>query len=89
MYYVYILRSKKSGKLYTGFSSNLKSRIKQHFSGDVHTTFRMGKVELVFYEAYNNEIDARKREKYFKTTKGKRSLKIMLSETLSPHRLAA
>ena len=82
MFYVYIIRSKINGKLYSGFSKNLRTRIKQHFSGDVHTTYRMGILELIFYEAYINETDARHREKYFKTTKGKRSLKLMLKNTI-------
>lgn len=84
MYYVYILKSLETGKMYIGFSSNLKQRVKQHLHGQVHTTRRMGRIELVFYEAFKLEIDARHREKYFKTTKGKRALKIMLKSCLAP-----
>ena len=82
MYYVYILRSLRNGNLYAGFSEDLKARIKKHFGKGVHTTKRMGEIELVFYEAFKNEKDARRREKYFKTTKGKRTLKLMLKENL-------
>ncbi len=81
MFYVYILKSKDNGKVYTGFTHNLKARIRQHFAGDVHTTHRMGELELVFYEAFVNEKDAREREGYLKTTKGKRTLKLMLKNT--------
>lgn len=81
MFYVYILRSKTNSKIYTGFSNNLKQRISQHFAGDVHTRHRMGKLELVFYEAFVNEKDAREREGYLKTTKGKGTLKLMLKNT--------
>ncbi len=38
-------------------------------------------LHLIFYEAYLNKNDATRREKYFKTTKGKRALKIMLRST--------
>lgn len=83
MYYVYILQSKRNNKLYAGFTKDLRSRIKKHKSKGVHTTKRMGEVELIFYEAFKNAKDARRREKYFKTTKGKRTLKIMLKDSLS------
>ena len=82
MYYVYILRSKENGKIYTGFTKDLKSRIKAHFKKGVHTTKRMGKIELIFYEAFASEKDARRREIYLKTTKGKRALKLMLRNSL-------
>ena len=38
-------------------------------------------LELIFYEVYFNKKDALRREKYFKTTAGKKALKIMLRET--------
>jgi putative endonuclease len=82
MYYVYILQSLRNGDLYAGFSKDLKMRIKTHFNKEVHTTKRMGEIRLIFYEAYLSEEDARRREKYFKTTKGKRALKIMLVDSL-------
>ncbi len=82
MFYVYILRSKETGKLYAGYSTDLKSRIKKHFNKGVHTTKRMGPIKLIFYEAFSSEKDAKRREGYFKTTKGKRALKIMLKDSL-------
>lgn len=84
MFYVYLLRSKTYNKIYTGFSKNLKNRIKKHFAKGVYTTKRMGEVELVFYEAFKSEKDARRREKYLKSTKGKRTVKLMLKESLGP-----
>jgi putative endonuclease len=86
MYYVYILRSKKNSRIYTGFSSDLKRRISEHKQGKVHTTARMGDVELIYYEAFQNEQDAREREVYLKTTQGKRTLKIMLKHAFAPVR---
>jgi len=82
MFYVYLLKSKNSKKIYAGFSKNLKSRLKTHFTKGVYTTKRMGNIELVFYEAFKSEKDARRREKYFKTTKGKRTVKLMLKYSL-------
>jgi putative endonuclease len=66
MFYVYILKSSKDGKLYIGYSSNLKQRIKQHGNGEVKSTKHRRPFELVYYEAYRNEDDAKLREKSFK-----------------------
>ncbi len=69
--------------MYTGFSRNLRNRLKKHQTKGVHTTKRMGEIELIFYEAFKSKFDAQRREKYFKTTKGKRTLKLMLKDSLA------
>ena len=84
MHYVYILKSIENGRLYTGFSENLRQRIRQHQSKAVHTTKRMGNLDLIYYETFKSKEDAKRREKYLKTTKGKRTLKLMLKDSLGP-----
>ncbi|MBL7933157.1 MAG: GIY-YIG nuclease family protein [Bacteroidia bacterium] len=79
---VYILFSKKDFELYTGYTSNLEARIKDHNSGGTKSTSYRGPLELVFCEFYLFEEDARKREKYFKTSMGKKAIKLMLKTTL-------
>jgi predicted GIY-YIG superfamily endonuclease len=54
MFYVYLLRSEESGKIYTGYSKDMKQRVKDHLSQKVYTTHRMGKVKLIYYEAFMN-----------------------------------
>jgi putative endonuclease len=66
MFYVYILKSAKDNRLYIGYSSNLKQRIKEHQSGEVDSTKHRRPFELIYYEAYRNEDDAKEREKSFK-----------------------
>lgn len=39
--------------------------------------------ELIYYEAHRKELDARRREKYLKTTSGGRALNNMLREQLA------
>jgi putative endonuclease len=78
MYYTYVLLSEKDDKLYIGYSSNLKQRIKEHISGNVFATKGRLPVKLIFYEAFLSKGDALRREKYFKTDPGKRSLRLML-----------
>lgn len=61
MYYVYIVKDNK-GKIYIGYSSNLRRRIVEHKSGRVYSTSKMLDPELFYYEAYSLEDLARKRE---------------------------
>ena len=81
MYYVYILYSKKDGQLYTGCTPNLRSRIKKHFNGFVTSTKYRLPLQLIYYEAYQSDTDARKREIYLKGGKGKKELKRHLKDT--------
>lgn len=83
MYYVYLLRSKKKDHWhYVGYTSNLKERFKEHQNGLSESTKPYRPLELIFYEAYKSKSDAKRREAYFKTNKGKRALKLMLKDGL-------
>ncbi len=79
---VYILFSQKDYQLYTGFTSNLGARINKHNAGESKSTAYRRPLVLVFCEFYLYEEDARKREMYFKTSMGKKAVKIMLKTTL-------
>jgi len=57
-------------------------RIFKHNKGDSPSTKFRRPLILIFYEAYLNKKDALRRERYFKTTKGKMTLRTMLSEYL-------
>ena len=64
--WVYILRSKKDNDLYTGSTNDLRKRVKEHNSGAVRSTKFRRPFELIYYEAYKSEKDARKREQNLK-----------------------
>lgn len=81
MYYTYIFLM-KNGQLYAGSTNNLKRRREEHFYGKVLTTKKYRPLKLIFYEAFLSKEDALRREKYFKTSKGKSTLKQMLRESL-------
>ena len=66
MYYVYILKSRKDNKLYLGYSSDLRKRIKEHSRGRVYSTKNRLPIKLIYYEAYRSIDDARIREKQLK-----------------------
>ena len=66
MFYVYIIKSKKSNRLYTGFSTDLKQRVEDHNNGKSSYTSKSRPWKLVYYEAYLSKEDAQKRERNLK-----------------------
>ena len=56
MHYVYVLKGERG--MYYGYTRDLKRRLQQHR--------RNHRGELVYYEAYKAETDARRRERQFK-----------------------
>lgn len=62
MYYVYVLKSKKDGKKYVGYTKNLKLRFEQHSKGFVESTKNRKPLKLIYYEACLNQQDATHRE---------------------------
>ncbi len=79
MYYTYTLLLKNT-KIYSGSTNDLKRRLNEHQLGKVLSTKNQRPIELIFYEAFVNKKDAERREKYFKTDKGKKMLKVILRE---------
>ena len=83
MEYVYILKSEKDGNLYTGWTNNLRKRFLEHNLGKSKSTKNRKPLKLIYYEACVNREDAKKREKYLKTSWGKRYIKNRLSKYLT------
>ena len=79
MYYTYILHCSDS-KLYTGYTPDLKNRVKKHEGGYVKATKHRRPVKLIYYESFIEESDAKTREKFLKGGQGKKELEIMLKE---------
>ena len=82
-YYVYVLRSLRDRKLYTGYTKNLKLRFEQHQKGLVESTTHRRPLQLIYYESCLNQQDATHREKYLKTYHGKMFLKKRLKSYLT------
>lgn len=57
MFYLYILKNISKGSTYIGYTEDLKRRLREH---------RGKKPELLYYEAYKDERDARAREQKLK-----------------------
>ncbi|MFC1633072.1 GIY-YIG nuclease family protein [Patescibacteria group bacterium] len=76
-YYVYILVSKKNGRLYIGVTNNLIRRIFEHKQGKISSFTKRYKIySLVYYEQANDISIAISREKQIK--KWKRQWKVNL-----------
>ncbi|MBI4080743.1 MAG: GIY-YIG nuclease family protein [Candidatus Levybacteria bacterium] len=82
-YYVYVLHNSPKNFLYVGYSGDLKQRLTSHNNGENKSTKAFVPLELIHYEAYRNKKDAKRRETYLKTTKGRTTLRSMLKEYLS------
>lgn len=57
MHYVYILRNTAKKTIYIGYTGDLRRRLKEH---------KDKRPELLYYEAYKDEKDARIRERMLK-----------------------
>ena len=59
MYKVYILRNRETNELYYEYTDNIGRRLLEHNK-------KQNCWEIIYYEAYKSEIDARTREKRLK-----------------------
>ena len=74
-YTTYVLQSLVDLKHYAGLSSDVEKRLKMHNAGKVKSTKERRPLILVYQEVANTLAEARKREKYFKSSAGRRFLK--------------
>jgi len=73
----------KDKKLYTGFTTDLKKRLKEHAKGLSKATKSHRPFLLIHYEYFINKKDAEVREKFLKSGFGRKQLKLALKETLN------
>lgn len=82
-HYVYVFKSLADKKFYTGYTSDMERRIEEHNSGRSKSTKWRRPFRLIYFEGCSNIKDTMKREKYLKTTYGKRYIKNRLVNFLS------
>lgn len=82
--YIYILTNTDNTVLYTGVTSDLGKRVKEHQTGKFSNSFtdRYNVFKLVYYEKFMSIEDAIYREKQIKA--GSRKNKIELINRLNP-----
>ncbi len=80
IYYTYVLRSTVKDILYKGSTEDLQRRLQEHNSGIVNFTSKYMPWELVYWETFPTRSDALKREKFFKSGKGRAFLRERIIE---------
>ncbi len=73
--YVYILKSIKNGRHYTGIINNVARRFLEHNNGWVTKTKFHKPFILIHVELVKDRFEARKFEKYFKSGFGREIIK--------------
>lgn len=81
MYYAYILLLCDKN-LYKGSTGDIKQRIKDHKEGRVKSTANKRPLKLIHLECYLYKSDALRREKFLKTTEGRRLLRQQIRDIL-------
>ena len=81
--YVYVLRSLKDTNFYVGFTKDLRKRLRLHNDGLIRSTKGRRPFELVYWEGCLSQADTTRREKYLKSSWGKRYIKNRLDSYLT------
>jgi len=83
-YYVYILAKARNSTFYVGITSDLAKRTYEH-KNEIADGFtkKHGIKDLVYYEVFDDPINAIKREKRLK--KWNRAWKMRVIEKMNPH----
>jgi putative endonuclease len=74
MYYVYVIRSAESKKLYIGHTDNLEQRLFRHRHGHSRATRYANDWQLVYHESFASRAEAMKRELFLKSGRGRSAL---------------
>ena len=82
MFIVYAISSSKRNYIYVGMTSNLENRIQRHNGLREKTTRAYAPFVLIYSEKVTTRIEARKREKYWKSGVGKEKLRLLRSQIL-------
>ena len=84
MYFVYIIKSRKSGKFYIGCTNNLRRRIQEHNQGRSPATKPYIPWQIRYYEAYSSKKEAEQREHNLKLRSNAwNQLKARIKESLN------
>lgn len=76
---VYILRSQRNGRYYTGSTNDLARRLGEHERHASTYTRYAGPFDLVYEEQQPDRSSARRRERWFKSGQGREELRRMLN----------
>ncbi|MHC4712534.1 MAG: GIY-YIG nuclease family protein [Planctomycetota bacterium] len=78
MHYLYILLNEAKTRTYTGVTHDVNERLAAHNAGRVKASRPYRPYKVIHTEAFETPKDARQKERFFKSTTGRRRLKEML-----------
>jgi len=78
MHYVYILLNDAKTRTYTGVSDDVEKRLAEHNDGRVPSSRPYRPYEIIHVEQFETLKEARQKEKFYKSTTGRRRLKSLL-----------
>ena len=79
MFHVYILRSAVTGRLYTGSTADVQDRLRRHNAGESKATRHGIPWTLTHTETFATRAEAVRRERYYKTGRGREELEALLN----------
>jgi putative endonuclease len=80
MYYLYIIESESTGRLYIGQTQGVEKRVSDHNRGGSPYTKGKGPWHLIYLKEFNNRTEALACEKNFKGWKSQVRIKTMISK---------
>ncbi|MCI0788076.1 MAG: GIY-YIG nuclease family protein [Chloroflexi bacterium] len=78
MFYVYLLRSERTGRYYIGSTGDIQNRVEQHNAGLTKSTKAFSPWRLVHQEEFDSLPEARQRESQLKSWKSRSYLESQL-----------
>jgi putative endonuclease len=82
MYYVYVLRSEASRRLYKGVTDDVTRRLHEHNDGLSASTKHWRPWRLVHVEEFATRAEALRRERFLKTGRGREELQGLLDNSV-------
>ena len=82
MYFVYVLMSLKDKQFYVGITKDVKMRLKNHVEGEVISTRNRRPLKLIGYEFYWFKKEAGAREKFLKSSDGRKEIRLRYKQTM-------
>lgn len=77
MYYGYILLNERKTRTYTGVSNDALKRLKEHNAGRIKSSKLYRPYKIIYTESFDTLKEARTKEKFYKSTTGRRRLSEM------------
>jgi len=78
MHYLYILLNETKTRTYTGVADDVEKRLSEHNAGRVKSSSPYRPYKVIHTETFATLSEARQREKFYKSTTGRRRIKEML-----------